>query len=97
MFGETVTDGLADGVEVDATAEEVLEYVVVPAEVDLDVDTDTLVLLELDVGAGEDADGELLDGDGVASGAGGGMTLKLTVAPHCERERPFGQHPPFVQ
>lgn len=79
VFGDTVAEGLVDVAEVYVIAEEVLEYVV-PAEVE--VVADTLVLLELEVGAGEDAGGELPDRDGVASGAGGGRTLKLTVAPH---------------
>jgi hypothetical protein len=33
----------------------------------------------------------------VADAAGGGMTLKLTVAPHSARERLSGQQPAFVQ
>lgn len=70
VFGVKVADGLSDVVEA-----------VVLVDATLDVATDALVLLEV-VGAGEDADGELLDGDGVASGAGGGITLKLAVAPH---------------
>lgn len=33
----------------------------------------------------------------VTAEAGGGTTDKLTVAPHCSKGVPFGQHPALVQ
>ena len=77
-FGEAVTEGLIDVAEVYVVASEVLAYDVVA-----EVVADTLEVSEAAelVVAAEEVVGAALE-EVVDSGAGGGMTLKLTVAPH---------------
>ena len=92
-FDETVAVGSADDV-VDIgvlVVEGLLESWVEVAEV---VGLVTSVVVELVVAA-EELVGWVLEA--LVDSAEGGMTLKLTVAPHSAREDPVGQQPALVQ
>lgn len=62
----------------------------------------TVVVLSVGVASAELVDKVITSVDVAAEvlvevAAGGGMTLRLTVAPHRLRGVPFGQHPALVQ
>jgi hypothetical protein len=80
-----------DVVDIEVLVVEVLESWIEVAEVVVE-----LVVAELVVAAAKLVDWalEILVLD---DAAGGGMTLKLTVAPQSAREDPLGQQPPSVQ
>jgi len=81
----------ADVVDIGALVVEALESLVEAAEV---VELVVCVVAELVVVAEGLVDWVLRV---MVDAAGGGMTLKLTVAPQSEREDPLGQQPPSVQ
>jgi hypothetical protein len=58
------------------------------------IELEIVVVAELVVAAEELVDRVL---EALDDAAGGGMTLKLTVAPQSAREDPLGQQPPLVQ
>jgi hypothetical protein len=79
--GAVVTETLDDAVGVGMATGDDMFTLKLLSTVNVDVDVDVDVNVETSV----------------ADWAGGGITLSVTVAPHCERGTPLGQQPASVQ